>query len=168
MSQNTCTQTSVFVKCDIHFYTQDGCQFLSIMLFSVWLWLTLPASLLSLLDSHIYKMSITNNEGSSGILLTGVWKLLVLLDGNLVCLDSVTSFHFQFMCDNSAVRNMTFTFPCGQVDTSVWNQHLLAGQKHLWNLMVRLCLLTKKPETLLTCGSSQMTGSLKDYEMHCS
>jgi hypothetical protein len=55
-------------------------------------------------------MSITNNEGASGILLTGVCKLLVVLDGNLVCLDSVTSFQFQFMCDNSAVRNILSLF----------------------------------------------------------
>jgi len=61
--------------------------------------------LLSLLDIHIYKISITN-EGASGILLTGVCKLLVLLDSNLVCLDSVTSFQFQIMCGSSTVTNI--------------------------------------------------------------
>lgn len=55
-------------------------------------------------------MSVTNKEGASGILLTGVCKLLVLLDGNLVCSDSVPSFQFQFMCDNSAVRNIFSLF----------------------------------------------------------
>ena len=55
-------------------------------------------------------MSITNSEGASGILFTGVCNLRVLLDGNLVCLDSVTSFQFQFMCDNIAVRNILSLF----------------------------------------------------------
>jgi hypothetical protein len=36
--------------------------------------------------------------------------LLVLLDGNLVCCDSVTSFQFKFICDNSAGRNILSLF----------------------------------------------------------
>jgi hypothetical protein len=36
--------------------------------------------------------------------------LLVLLDGNLICCDSVSSFQFKFMCDNSAVRNILLLF----------------------------------------------------------
>jgi len=54
-------------------------------------------------------MSITNSEGASGILFTGVCSLRVLLDGNLVCL-GVTSFQFQFMCDNIAVQNILSLF----------------------------------------------------------
>jgi len=43
-------------------------------------------------------MSITHSEGTLGVLFAGVCKLRALLDGNLVCLDSVDSFQFQFMC----------------------------------------------------------------------
>lgn len=103
-------QTSDCTDCDVHFFTHYGSQFLTIMVFSVWHWITLPVSLLNLLDSHIYKMSITNNEGVSGILLTGVCNLLVLLNRNLVCCDTVTIFQFQFMCDYNAVRNILSLF----------------------------------------------------------
>jgi hypothetical protein len=77
---------------------------------SLWLWITLPVSLLNLLDIHIYKMYIIKNEGASGISLTGVGKLLVLLDGNLVCCYSVTSFQFKFICYSGAGRNILSLF----------------------------------------------------------